>query len=196
LNAPIKHKTKTTAEWVAANTRLLRGQIGVEVNAGSGAVIRIAIGDGNTAWNDRAAEDFFYPGSGGGGGGGAVGPTGPPSIGKAPIVYWQDDKWLFFLELPSDNGRYATNVEIRLQNADVGFSKIIPLGIATFFEHPRLPFDVDADYRWRNSYRTGSDGWSDWSLTSTAYADTSALENPPYSEFVTYDADPNDGSLL
>ena len=42
----------TAADWTAQNPVLPQFQIGIEVNAATGAYGRMKIGDGQTAWND------------------------------------------------------------------------------------------------------------------------------------------------
>jgi hypothetical protein len=128
--------------------------------------------------------------------GGAAGPVAVPTIGGAPIIFNSGEDWVFMLERPAANGKYATSAEVRLQSVPAGYDRTFPIGESTLFRFPRLPFNVDATYRWRNSYRTGgSNGYSNYSAVAVAYCDADALENPPFSEYVAFANDPNDGSL-
>lgn len=118
-----------------------------------------------------------------------------PDIGSAPVVYDQDRFWAIFVELPADAGLTAYNCEVKLENAGLSYSKTFTIGSGTYLLMPKTAFDVEVSYRWRNFHRGATDGWSNYSSTSTAYGTSSATQNVLMEDSPGFDNDPSDGSL-
>lgn len=64
INARIRQKLDTTANWTGENPVLLAGEIGIEkAVSGSETVYYIKVGDGSTAWNSLPymSSNRIYP---------------------------------------------------------------------------------------------------------------------------------------
>ena len=84
LNAIIKNRISTTAEWATNDIVLMQGEIGIERTESEGD--KIKIGDGVTVFSQLP---YFGAGGGSGGGGGniVISPTQPSGQSEGDFWY-------------------------------------------------------------------------------------------------------------